>query len=107
MAELILIFSTDAGGDPRGRYRVTQRFSPRVVIVEAGDMTKEALRSENGVLAVLGPGDDVADDVRRTLTPTEALAVDACTERSRRKERPGDGLSWEAGGFVPPDPPPS
>lgn len=107
MAELLLILSGDAGGEPDARYRVTQQLSPRVVIVEAGDLSKDVLRSETGVLAVLEAGDAVAADVRRTLTAAEAIAVDAYTERSRQKRRPGDGLSWEAEGFVPPDPPPS
>lgn len=107
MAELLLIFSADAGGEPHTRYRVTQQLSPRVVIVEAGDLSKDVLRSETGALAVLEAGDEVAADVRRTLTAAEALAVDAYAERRRRKERPGDGLSWEAEGFVPPDGPPS
>lgn len=48
------------------------------------------------------PGaDDVAD-----LTPAERLFVDAWRARldEGTKVRPGDGLSWDATGFQPPDP---
>lgn len=83
-----------------------QKVSPRVMIVEpAGNAAKEELQAMNGVDAVLAPGEVPADDIRGTLTQTEALFVDAYAQRSRHKERLGDGLDWDAEGFLPPDPP--
>lgn len=89
------------------RYRVTQRVSPRVVIVEPSvDLTKEQLQATSGVTAVFEPGERPDAAVRGALTDTEALFVDAYAQRGRPKARPGDGLSWDAEGFLPPDPPP-
>ena len=83
-----------------------QKVSPRVVIVEpAGDATKEELQTMTGVKAVLEPGERLGADLRGTLTDTEALFVDAFAQRARHKERPGEGLDWDAEGFLPPDPP--
>jgi hypothetical protein len=105
--DLILILGADhSAGDLGENYRVTQRLSPRVVIVEpSGDTTKEKLQTMKGVDAVLEPGESLAGDVRSTLTDTEALFVDAYAQRSRHKKRLGEGLDWDAEGFLPPDPP--
>ena len=105
--ELMLILGADhSAGNSRERYRVTQQVSPRVVIVElAGDSTKEELQTMKGVDAVLEQGAPIPDDVRRTLTGTEALFVDAYAQRARNKERPSEGLDWDAKGLLPPDPP--
>lgn len=104
--DLILILSPGHSVDSGGGYRVMQSVSPRVVIVEpSGDTTKEKLQTTNGVDAVLERGESLTGDVRRTLTDTEALFVDAYAQRSRPKERLGEGLDWDAKGFLPPDPP--
>lgn len=107
--ELMLIFAADPSAvDSRGRYHVTQRVSSRVVIVEpAEDVTKEDLRAANRVAAVLEQGESLAFEVRETLTETEALFVAAYSARSPKseKKRLGDGLTWDAEGFLPPDPP--
>jgi hypothetical protein len=106
LRELMLILGADRSADDSPeRYRVTQTVSPRVVIVEpAADATKEELQTMNGVQAVLDPGESAALDVRRTLSDTEALFVDAYAQRGRSKQRPGEGLDWDAEGFLPPDP---
>lgn len=106
LRDLILILGPGHSADSRGAYRVTQRVSPRVVIIEpSGDTTKEELQKMNGVDAVLEPGESLTGDVRGTLTDTEALFVDAFAQRSRHKERLGEGLNWDAEGFLTPDPP--
>jgi hypothetical protein len=104
--DLILILGPGHSVDhSRGGYRVTQSVSPRVMIVEpSADTTKEELQTMNGVDAVLEPGESLAGDVRTTLNDTEALFVDGYAQRSP-KERLGEGLNWDAAGFLPPDPP--
>src|SRR4051794_11103092 len=81
--ELLLILAADHfADDSSGRYRVTQKVSPRVVIVEpAGDATKQEIQSMNGVDAVLEPGESPVGDISRMLTDTEALFVDAYAQR--------------------------
>jgi hypothetical protein len=105
--DLILILGADhSAGDSGAGYRVAQRLSPRIMIVEpSGDTTKEKLQTMKGVDAVLEPGESLPVDVRRTLTDAEALFVDAYTQRPRHKARLGEGLDWDAEGFLPPDPP--
>lgn len=104
--EVMLILRAGHHGDPRGRYRVTQKASPRVVIVQmAAGASREELQGMDGVQAVLEAGEGLAADVAATLSPGEAVFVQAYTQRARHKERPGDGLNWGAEGFLPPDPP--
>ena len=106
LRDLLLILHADHSGDAPEGYRETQRLSPRVVIVEShDDAAKEKLRTMNGVDLVLEPGENPPAEVRETLTDTEKLFVDAHAQRSRQKERPGEGLSWGSKGFLPPDPP--
>jgi hypothetical protein len=101
--EWMLILAGDrAPVDPRP-YRVTQKVSPRVFLVEADAI--EELRALEGMRAVLGPGENADDELRRELTPTELLFIDAFAQRARAKVRPGEGLSWDSEGFLPPDPP--
>jgi len=106
-SELMLVFSVgDAARELRGRFRVAQQVSPRVVLVEAvDDLSKQELQTMIGVDAVLGAGESLPSRVRQTLTPTEEVFVDAFEQRGRGKERPGEGLSWDAEGFLPPDKP--
>ena len=105
--DLLLILHADHSGDVPEGYRETQRVSPRVVIVEShDDAATEELRTMNGVDAVLEPGEYPPAEVRKTLTDTETLFVDAHVQRFRQKERPGEGLAWDSEGFLPPDPPP-
>lgn len=100
---MLILAGDRRSGDRALPYRVTQQVSGRVVIVQAA--AKEELRALEGVRAVLEPGEVLADEIRGELTPSEALFVDAYAQRGRPKVRPGDGLSWDAEGFLPPDPP--
>lgn len=87
-------------------YRVTQRVSPRVMIVEtAPGVTTQDLQRIDGVAAVIGPGERIDAAQRSSLTATESLFLDAFAQRYKPKERLGEGLSWDASGFLPPDPP--
>lgn len=104
--EWMLILDADRLRPDLTPYRVTQQVSPRVLIIEpAESAAKEELMATEGVEAVLEPGEIAADEIRGTLTPTEALFVEAFIQRARQKERPGEGLNWDAAGFLPPDPP--
>lgn len=107
--ELMLILNADRDlDDAHERYRVTQKVSPRVLIVELiGNATKEELKAMSGVDAVLVSGEKPASEIIASLTETEALFLEAFTKRSQPKARPGEGLDWDAGGFLPPDPPTS
>lgn len=103
---LILGAEHSVGDSTGGRYRVSQQVSPRVVIVElANDATKEELQMMSDVEAVFEPGERPSDDLVGTLTETEVLFVEAYTQQTKPKERPGEGLDWDAEGFLPPDPP--
>jgi hypothetical protein len=77
-----------------------------VIVEPADDATKEEMQTMNGVNAVLEPGESPVGDIIGALTDTEALFVNAYAQRSRQKERLGEGLDWDAEGFLPPDPPP-
>lgn len=102
--EFMIIFGVGHSAASRGYYRVTQKMSPRVVIVEAaGDVKKEELQTMAGVVAVLEPGEPAPRVVSETLTETEALFVNAYAQRSQHKVRPGQGLDWDTKGFLPPD----
>ncbi|HEV7881627.1 hypothetical protein [Bradyrhizobium sp.] len=103
----MLIFTEDHSAiDSRGRYRVIQKVSPRVVIVEPlGDATKEEMGTIEGVDVVLEPGERLVRDVSGAFSDAEMLFIEAYAQRSRDKRRLGDGLDWDADGFLPPDPP--
>ena len=104
---MIILNANHSAGDLGSRYRVIQQVSPRVVIVEPTDeVTKEDVRNMNGIEAVIEPGESLAADRGGALTDTEELFVKAYAQRSPHKERPGEGLEWDAEGFLPPDPPP-
>ena len=107
--EWMLIFKSNYDGAPAHEgYRVTQRASPRVAIIEAaGGTTKEELQRLSGVRAVLQPGEAPSASVRAGLTESERLFVEAYLERFRPKSRIGENRNWDADGFLPPDPPPN
>jgi hypothetical protein len=91
-------------GDLAGSVTVTQRLPPRLAVVEADAAVAEVLRKRPEVLAVGDP--ELPSDVRAGLTETERLFADAWTMSRNPKDRRGDGLSWDAAGFSPPDEPP-
>ena len=103
---MLILRAAHSVDDPGERYHVTQKVSARVWIVQLDDdVTKEELQMLDGVAAVLEPGEGLADDVRGKLTNSELIFVDAYALRSRPKQRLGEGLDWDAEGFLPPDTP--
>jgi hypothetical protein len=86
------------------RGRIVGRLPPRLAIVEIDDAQTEALRAATATEALIAvPGDPMPD----TLTEAERLFAEAWSTRhqSKPKQRPGEGLPWDAEGFQPPDKP--
>lgn len=89
-------------------YSVRQAASPRVVIVEASAGALAGLRAIPGVTVVTGS--DAPTGLTEGLDDGESLFVAAWLSRNKEgppKQRPGEGLPWDAPGFLPPDPPAS
>jgi hypothetical protein len=84
---------------------VVQQLPPRLVVIEADDAALAELRGHPDVLGIGDP--DLPTALVAALTETERLFVDAWVVGGRPKSRRGDGLSWDAPGFSPPDPPPA
>ena len=101
--EMLVLVDVEVVGDRLAQFRVPQRVSPRVFLVSGA--ARDDLQALEGVLAVLEPGATLPDELRRTLTESETLFADAFARRAETKQRPGEGLSWDAEGFEPPDPP--
>jgi hypothetical protein len=90
----------------RNRHTVTQVVSPRVLVVAASGSAAPELAAISGVSVVV-PGERPRE-IPGDLDETERLFVDAWITRMtelRSKKRAGEGLSWDAPGFVPPDRP--
>lgn len=81
---------------------VTQVLGARLALVRADDATAARLARISGVHGIHS---GVLGAIPSDLTETERAFVSAWEMRQRPKERPGDGLSWDAPGFTPPDPP--
>lgn len=109
-AEFLVLLDDGAEGLGRLRrsHRVTQTASSRLAVVEGPPGTgPEALRAIEGVAAVASSGDSLP--APSPLTPEETLFADAWSMRTGAGsggDRPGEGLSWDAPGFSPPDRPP-
>jgi hypothetical protein len=83
---------------------VKQRLPPRLAIVQGETGAFESLRKEQGVVAV--SEETVPDTALQQLNPTERVFAEAWVlGRQPKFNRPGDGLQWDADGFLPPDPP--
>jgi hypothetical protein len=98
----------DAGADVDGvldRLRrtgpVTQRLGERIVLVALGPDQRADPPPVDGVSWYVT---DVPTEVLDDLAPAERDFVAAWRTRAA-KRRPGDGLSWDAPGFAPPDRP--
>lgn len=103
---LVLVADEQSLADVQQRYTVAQVASPRLVVVAAKPDEAAALRAHQGVRAVTdGP---LADDVVADLDEGERLFAAAWSQRQAEdtKHRPGEGLPWDAPGWLPPDPPP-
>lgn len=81
---------------------VTQVLAPRLALVRADPETMARAAQIGGGLDVY---DDTLPELPPDLTPSERLFVSAWEARRQPKTRPGEGLSWDAPGFLPPDSP--
>jgi hypothetical protein len=103
---LVLLLSPDQGAREavQQRCHVVSALPPRLLVVEADEHAAHALRLLPGVADVISWPANTLPDV---LNETERLFVHAWRQNQSTpdKPRPGDGLNWDAEGFVPPDPP--
>lgn len=81
---------------------VTQLLPPRLAIVEGDPDRLAAVHGIPGLIAMFeGP---VPETMLQQLNPTERLFAEAWAESRRPKsDRVGEGLSWDAEGFEPPN----
>jgi hypothetical protein len=104
---LVLLSGQDAPAelaDLQARYRVSGLLPPRLAIVDLDDSQAELVGRRPGIRILSDPEQALPD----SLGETEQLFAHAWQQRLRsiHKQRPGDGLAWDAPGFTPPDPPP-
>jgi len=104
--ELLVILEGDAPDAALAHLRsvadVTQVLAPRLALVRADEAS--TTRAEQ-IAGVLGVYDDTPPELPHDLTSSELLFISAWAQRAEAKVRPGEGLSWDAPGFEPPDPP--
>jgi hypothetical protein len=102
----LLVLADDVGRvlDRLGRpATLVQHLPPRLAVVEVDDDAVAELRRAPGVLGVGDP--ELPEDVRAGLTDPERLFADGWALGRAPKTRPGEGLAWDAPGFLPPDRP--
>ncbi|MGC7096783.1 hypothetical protein ACPZ19_19085 [Amycolatopsis lurida] len=85
--------------------RIVSVFPPRMVVAEIAE--PEELRRDPGIRLIVEDEDSVPEEILAELTESERLFLNGwlITRTSSEKKRAGDRLSWDASGFVPPDPP--
>ena len=86
------------------QYKVISLLRPRVLVFDIDEQLAAQLRDDPEVVGVFTG--EVPEEVLTQLDPGERLFVSAWQQRSADKKRRGDGLPWDAPGFVPPDLPP-
>lgn len=100
--EVLVILGPDAARAARDAVArvapILHSVSDRVFSVR-GDAGR--VRRLPGVALVLTGGE--SEDVLRNLSETEALFAKAWLMAKQPKERKGQGLPWDAPGFLPPD----
>lgn len=92
----------------RQRGAVTQVASPRLVVFAADHAHAAGIESYPGVVGVFTGS--LPADVIESLGDSEAIFAAAWALRhagTSPKQRYGEGMSWDAPGFQPPDPPAS
>lgn len=83
--------------------RIVQRLPPRLAIVDATPEALVALKGMQGMQAVCEGS--IPASLLEELKPMERVFADAWVASQRAKrDRPGEGLPWDAKGFEPPDP---
>jgi hypothetical protein len=86
-----------------GPVALVQHLPPRMGIVEGDDDALARLRTAPGVLAVGDP--DLPEAARASLTEAERLFLEGWVQGRLPKTRHGEGLPWDAPGYLPPDQP--
>jgi len=105
--KLVVLFAQDASrgmAEIQKSYRVLSLLPPRLAVVELDDNGTQAVRRMPATQAVIaGPTDAMPPN----LQENERLFIDAWQQRLsyQNKRRVGEGKSWDAEGFQPPDPP--
>jgi hypothetical protein len=101
-----MVLEEDALDRVRGTFRVMHVASPRLVVVERTPTAVAAARQ--GVDGVVAVSDgELSPALLDRLGPEEQLFAGAWASRmtDTEKERTGEGLDWDAPGFLPPDAP--
>jgi hypothetical protein len=105
--EVLVIFrrgtSTDLFTQLTNQPTMTAAMSPRIAVL-ANAAAAEQLRHHPQVEAVIMRPED---EIPNSLNQAERLFVSAWAKNQRAsdKVRPGEGLAWDAPGFLPPDAP--
>jgi hypothetical protein len=109
MPEALIVFkeppSQRTMADLKARYRVTALMPPRLAALDLQEGQLQELQRMAGVEAVLtGP----ENPLPASLTEQERLFIMGWLQRRQGgKQRKGEGLPWDAEGYLPPDKPPS
>ncbi|MDQ3640035.1 MAG: hypothetical protein M3450_00870, partial [Actinomycetota bacterium] len=87
-------------------FRVLSALPPRLAVIQAAEPTVAELRRKPDVRFVVT--DRVDEQILDDLTADERVFAMGWELRrtAPRKTRLGEGLAWDAPGFLPPDPPP-
>jgi hypothetical protein len=108
--EVLVLLRQGAGEAPlaelRRRFTILSLKPPRLVVLAIGADRVAEVQAIHGVEAVFTAA--VPGTVLDALAPGERLFAEAWSMRQQPtpKRRPGDGLPWDAPGFLPPDKPP-
>jgi hypothetical protein len=81
---------------------VTQVLRPRLLLIRADPKAEERVARIAGVVGVY---DAAPSQTSSDLSPDERVFIAAWAARRQLKTRPGEGLPWDAPGFLPPDAP--
>jgi len=107
----VLVLLHEASADQQAArlqsaYRVITLLPPRVLVLQIDDEALAEIGRDPNLAGVYVR--DVPAEVIARLRPDEKLFVEAWIQQqaSGNKRRPGEGLSWDAPGFTPPDAPP-
>ena len=107
LPEALIIFkeplSQRTMADLKARYRLTGLMPPRLAVLGLREGQLQELQRMGGVEAVMtGP----ASPLPASLTEQERLFIMGWLQRRQGgKQRKGEGLPWDAEGYLPPDKP--
>ena len=106
MPEVIIVFVEPPNqrvmSELKTRYRVKALVPPRLAVMELEQSQMADLERLAGVEAVLtGP----SSPLPASLTESERLFISAWQQPRGDKQRKGEGLPWDAEGYLPPDKP--